>query len=235
MGITYETPEQKQVLLDTIKNDMAKKHNIETVENNPLLDELAKTELSRRETQASYTRGQQALKEVEAQKGFLYEKLQSDLDLSIRQNEELETLKFEDPDKWLATLDTLKTKAKSDFDATISEGLSHVSSEASKNFALSTREEILKNFSEANPEVNLLDQSVRDQIPPVLLTQLESGVISSGDFLEKAKNFVIGNVNTAKKLDKDLKDNFKDLKGKQKLDSDDIKKDIFATYDTMTF
>lgn len=235
MGTTYETPEEKQAIMADIKTTLAEKHGIEDIDNNTLLDELVKTEFSRRETQASFTKGQQKLKEVEAEKDFLFNKLQSDLDLSVAQDEELQKLKYEDPDQWMETLQKLKSQKKSEFDTTITEGLSHASSEASKNFALSRREEILKEFSEANPDINLTDSVVRDQLPPVLVNQLANGELAFGDFLEKAKKFIVAPKTTAAKVKEDIKDPVGKMNGVNKLPKDKVQKSIRDDYANMTF
>lgn len=234
MGITYETPEEKNALISGIRQDLAKKHGIEDTEDNVLLDELAKTEFSRRETQASFTKGQQTLKTVEAEKSFLYEKLEKSLDLSVAQDEKLQELKHEDPDKYIETVGKLKKQKKEEFDATITEGLSHAGSEASKNFALSRREEIYKEFSEANPEVNITDQVVRDQLPPVLLVQLANNEISFEDFLETAKRYVVvepkkgGNNNDKKDLD----DKVGRMPGSSKASKEAVNQSFMENYST---
>ena len=185
MGITYETPEEKNAIINNIKAELATKHNIENTDGNPLLDELVKTEFGRREIQASYTKFRQEIKGLEAEKTFLMEQAQKGLNFTAVQNEELNKLKFEDPDKWRKTVSTLEFQVESEFNKTITDGLGQARTEASKMYELSRREEILKDFSEVNLDFNLTDQRVIDQLPPVLVNQLANNEITFEDFLTK--------------------------------------------------
>lgn len=200
MGITYETPEEKNEIIVGIKKDLAAKHGIEDTESNPLLDELAKTEFGRRETQASFTKSRQEVKGLEAEKNFLMEQAQKGLNLTAIQDEELQKLKFEDPDKWRDTVSKLESQHKAEFDRTITDGLGHARTEASKSYELSRREEILKDFSEANPGFNLSDERVREQLPPALVNQLANSEITFEDFLTKAQKFDVANKVASKQV-----------------------------------
>jgi len=229
MGITYETPEQKQELIQGIKKQIAEKHGIKDTENNALLDELAKTEFGRRETQASFTERSQRLKEVEAEKTFLHEQLQKGLNLSLAQNEELEELKMNDPDTWRRKVDELEKSKKSEFDNIISEGLSQVRSEASKNHVQSTREEILKNFSETNSDINLLDGQVLDQLPPRMINQLVDGEISEEDFRKRAQSLLVGGA-TFKQPPEGSKDKLGNTRGSQRPGKEAVKQSVAESY-----
>jgi len=233
MGITYETPEEKQALINGIKKDLAVKHNIENTDGNTLLDELAKTEFTRRETQASYTKGRQTLKELEAEKQFLMSEVQKGLNLSTVQNEELNKLKFEDPDKWRDTVHKLEVQAKEDFDKTITNGLGQAKSEASKNYELSRREEILKDFSEANPGFNLTDEKVLAQLPPVLVNQLANNEITFEDFLTKAQKFEVATKVTSTKVPNSGSDTLDKTSGGQEPSNTDVKKSVAEDYESI--
>ena len=233
MGITYETPEQKAEIINNIKAKLAEKHSITDVENNPLLDELAKTEFGRRETQASYTKSRQEIKSLEAEKTFLMEQAQKSLNLSAIQNDELNRLKFEDPEAWRQTIAKLENQAKSEFDQTISDGLGHARTEASRAYELSRREEILKEFSEANPGFNLTDEKVREQLPPVLVNQLANGEITFEDFLTKAQKFNVATKTTATSVPNGGSKVLDNIQGKQEPDKKDVRKSVAEDYENL--
>ena len=233
MGITYETPEQKKEIINNIKQDIAKKHNIENVEGNTLLDELAKTEFGRRETQASYTKSRQELKSLEAEKNFLMAQAQKSLNLSTVQNEELNILKFEDPDKWRDTVSKLENQAKEDFDRTITEGLGQARTEASKSYELSRREEKLKEFMEANPGFNLTDEKVLAQLPPALVNQLANSEITFEDFLTKAQKFDVAIKTTSAKVPDGGSDALDNVSGAQNPPKTELKKSVAEDYNNL--
>lgn len=233
MGTTFETPEQKKELILNIKKDYATKHGIENIENNPILDELATTEFNRRETQASYTRTRQELTATTAEKDFLFVETQKGLNLSAIQNEELDKLKFSDPDKWKTTVTTLESQAKNDFDKTITDGLGHARSEASKNYELGRREEILKDFSLANPDFNLTDEVVREQLPPVLVNQLANGELAFGDFLTKAQTFIKAPKKTSTETPGSGSKVIDNLQGKGEPDKGAVNKEIANQYENL--
>lgn len=234
MGITFETPEEKKEIISNIKKEYAEKHGIADVENNPILDELAKTEFNRRETQASYTKARQDLTATQAEKDFLLVETQKGLNLSAIQNEELEKLKFNDPDRWKDTVTKLESQAKSDFDKTITDGLGHARSEASKNYELSRREEILKDFSLANPDFNLTDEVVREQLPPRLVNQLANGELAFGDFLTKAQIFITSPKKTDTKTPDSGSKTLDNLQGKGEPDRNAVNKEIADQYENLT-
>lgn len=233
MGITYETPEEKIAIIENIKKDIASKHSITDVDNNPLLDEMAKIEFGRRETQASFTKSRQELKALEAEKTFLMEQVQKGLNLSNVQNEELNRLKFEDPDKWKETVTKLEAQARDEFDRTITDGLGHARTEASKSYELARREEILREFSEANPGFNLTDEKVRDQLPPVLVNQLANGEITFEDFLSKAQKFDVATKKTNKDVPNGGSDKLDKVSGGQSPKNTDVRKSVAEDYENM--
>jgi len=235
MGITYETPEQKQEIITNLTKEYAKKFNIpeDKINDNPILGELAKTEFGRRETQASYTKSRQELKATEAEKNFLMEQAQKSLNLSAVQNEELEKMKFEDPDKWRDTVSKLENQAKEDFDKTITEGLGQARTEASKSYELSRREEKLKEFMEANPEFNLNDEKVLAQLPPVLVNQLANSEITFEDFLTKAQKFDVATKTTSTKVPDGGSAALDNVTGAQTPPKTELKKSVAEDYNNL--
>jgi hypothetical protein len=183
---------------EAIKADLQKKYEGKNEDlTELLLDEAANAELRRRDHQAAFVQSRQEVSKLSAQNEFLFNKAQEGLDLSSIQNEELDKMKLEDPDKWMDTVTKLKTQKKADFDATIQQGLSDAEAKANQNFANETRQQTLERFIEANPDFNILDEKIASQIPPMYVNQLADGTLPYGEFLEKAKQFVTGVKTTA--------------------------------------
>jgi len=147
-----------------------------------LLKEVATAEKRRRDTQSSYTKTRQENLRLAKEREYLMNQVNP----SVKASEELDTLKFEDPDKWRSEVNRLEQEAQ----ANIQENLQTVGTEAQKNFELEERQRILRSFSEANPDLDITSPEVQDQIPPKYLKQLETGEVTFEAFLNNVKKFV---------------------------------------------
>lgn len=148
----------------------------------------AKLEKQRRDTQSSFTRVSQEKKRLEAENAKLVENWQKDAikNLSAAERADLEELKIQDPEAWRERLNQIDSEAAAKFD----ERRQSISQEAHQLTELELREQQLEEFNRANPEFQITDDVIDNDIPPRLTKQLEKGEITFTEFLEKAKNFV---------------------------------------------
>lgn len=145
-------------------------------------------EIRRRDTQSSYEKAQRKLKTLEAKSLKLEERLLTNvsLDLSDEQREELEELKATDQEAWRNKLNEYeaeaKTKAKGEVDEL--ETLTEAEQEIER------REQLLENWLKDNPELDLNDEVIENDLPPRIFKGLEEGKYDFEEFLAKAKEFL---------------------------------------------
>lgn len=147
-----------------------------------LLKEAATAEKRRRDTQSSYTKTRQENLRLTSEKNYLAKQINT----TLPKSEALDTLKYENPDKWREEVNRLEREAQ----AGIQEKMQTLGTEAQKNFELEERQRILRSFSEANPDLDITLPEVQDQIPPKYLKQLETGEVTFEAFLNNVKKFV---------------------------------------------
>lgn len=140
-------------------------------------------EQRRRDTQAAYTKNQQRLKAIEAEKKLLEEKVGS---LSVKETEELEALKAYDPDAWYEKRKELELQSKQK----LQQELSDVSIEASREAELERRAQLLEEFNASHPGFELTDQRIQLDVPGRFTAQLEKGEISFEQFLDSVHNYL---------------------------------------------
>ena len=148
----------------------------------------AKLEKRRRDTQTTYTKSQQRLRELEAENSKLASSWEQDLvsSLSLREQTRLEELKATDPEAWRDELNSLEQKAKDTFTTKRQE----VAKEAKQQTELERRQELLDEYNAANPDAQLTDDVIDNDIPPRLVRQLEKGEVTFEQFLEKAGKYI---------------------------------------------
>lgn len=158
------------------------------VEANEAVLYAAKLEKQRRDTQSSFTKVSQQNKRLEAENAKLTESWQQDYlkTLSVADQAEMEELKVQDPEEWRNKMNQLEQAEAAKF----SERRQAISHEASQLTELELREQQLEEFNKANPDFQITDDVIDNDIPPRLTKQLEQGKLSFGEFLEKAKKYV---------------------------------------------
>jgi len=142
-----------------------------------------------RDTQSSYTKAQQELKALQAEQAALKEQLKKyetpTASLTPEQQQELDALKFTDPDAWYSKMRELEAKANS----TIEEKLNEVTKQARQATAEELRLEALKEFNKS-VEQPLDPQELELNTPPAWQQKVISGEWTMQEFLEKAYNFI---------------------------------------------
>ena len=153
-------------------------------------NKLIEAEKRRRGTVAGFTKSQQQLKTLEAQSSFLKDKIVSTINLTKEQEEELEELKYSDPDAWRTKLDSLEKASRAKFDSDVKAELERIKNLSVEEFERERCADLLKKFVEANPELDITKDEIADQIPPLYMKRLTSGQISFEEFLEITKKYL---------------------------------------------
>lgn len=148
----------------------------------------AKAEKRYRDTQSSYTKGQQALKAKEEETKLLRETIEKSTQTVIPadQQAKMDELKHQDPDAWRKHMNQFEADSKKQ----VTENLNEISEKANKSSELIAREHTLTEFIEANPGFQLTDEMIENDIPPRITKKLAEGTISFGDFLGECKDFL---------------------------------------------
>lgn len=144
----------------------------------------AMSEKRRRDTHGSYTKSRQELAKATAERDALKNKLASNisLNLTIEQTDDLNKLKFDDPDAWRAKLAVHENEAHK----ILVKDLDEVTTQAALTSELANREQVLSDFNKANPGFSLVD----DDVPPRISKKLESGDITFADFLSEVQTYI---------------------------------------------
>lgn len=148
----------------------------------------AKTERRRRDQEGAYTKQMEEVAALKAMNEQLTAKVKTKPSASIsdEQAQELDNLKFEDPDAWRAKLNEYETQASKQ----LQEELVKMEQESSKQAEIERRKIVLAQFNAQNPQLNLTDEVIIDNVPPRIIKQLETGEIAFDDFLAKAKTYI---------------------------------------------
>ena len=152
----------------------------------PEVKYAAGLEKRRRDTQAEFSKGQHKLGIVEAENKKLTEGWAKDISLSTEQVAELEALKSTDPDAWKAKVDEYEGAAQTKF----TETREAIATEAKTETEAESRDRLIKEFDEANPDIDLSDDVIQNDLPPRYLKKLESGELTFAEFLDQAKEYL---------------------------------------------
>lgn len=140
----------------------------------PLFKALVLETKNSRTHQASFTKSRQEIADLKAKADLLKAKVVSNsAQLSKEKVEELEDLKFTDPDAWFAKKLEYETEAKARFNGQLEEQLVEASSKAISELTLVERTEMLKQF-QAQTGIVLTDDVMANDIPPRLQSKLNS-------------------------------------------------------------
>ena len=145
--------------------------------------EFDKAEKRRRDTQAAFTKSQQALKAREAELQVLKTTGPA---ITPEVAKELEDLKFKDPDAWKSRLD----KIQDEHNATIAARTKELTDQVVNQSELERRASVLAEFNTANPGLVITDEVIQYDIPPRITKKLAEGKVSFEDFLVEVKEYL---------------------------------------------
>ena len=159
-------------------------------------------EIRRRDTQASYSRTQAELKQLKAENDRIAAAWGDDVasNLTAEQREELDELKATDPEAWRTKINQYEADNKTAF----AERRSKISEEARNETELERRTRLLEEHNTANPDFQLTDEVIQNDLPPRIVNDLSSGKITFDEFLEKAGTY-LGKPKVIKSGDEPLK------------------------------
>lgn len=204
----------------------------------PNVKYAASIEKRRRDTQADHTRQSQKIKALEAEKSTLLSKVTGsvELELTKEQAEELEDLKFSDPEAWRKKVNSYESSARTKRTAEIDEELKQVSSSTLDQNELERRKTVLADFIEAKDDgFKLDDDIIANDIPPRILKKLNDGKITFEDFLQECYDYT----KTGKVIKQTEKvpseGNLSKVSGGNSPDKNAVKEDIIKSYEKETF
>lgn len=165
------------------ENGEIKWENLGNKAKDPVVQAAIIAEKRRRDTQAAYTKANQKALQLEKQVEILSSQVKPKVEdfLTAEQKEELEALKYEQPDVWYAKMKQLEEE----LDKKLKEKLSVDSKEV-------TLQAVLDSYNLTNPDKPLDKATLELEVPPRLFKELEEGKIDYEAFIEKASKFIYG-------------------------------------------
>jgi len=163
----------------------------EDVELSPELKFAATAEKRRRDTQMSYTKNQQALKALEAEKAKLLEQLSNSNKPSFtaEEQEELDSLMYEDPQAWRQKVNQLESQKLAESRAKIEELTGEARKAAEQQYELERRSQVLQEFNDST-ETPITDEIIANEVPPRITKRLENNEISFEEFLNEVHTYI---------------------------------------------
>lgn len=186
----------------------------------------ADAERRRRDTQSAYSKKAQENKSLEAEneklKSLLAEK--TTVSLSNEEKEELDELKYSDPEAWRRKMNDLEAKAGEDLQNTLGE----ISTEAGKSAELVQRQQLLDAYNEAHPGAELTDEVIKNDIPPRITNKLANGEITFKQFLDEVTVYRSGFKVGQEEVDNPT--NLGEVGGGSEAQDDAVNGDIIQSY-----
>lgn len=171
------------------------------------------------------------LAELKAELSVLKTTAQPSMSISKEMQEELEDLKYSDPEAWRKKLNQLESEARNEFDSKVAEARNATSMQ----LELSKRASILNEYKAKHPDIAFTDELLNLDIPGRIVKKLENGQVTYEEFLNEVVNFVkapkvIGSTNAT--LDQP---NLSKVGGDDTPTKDGTNKNLAKTYESMEF
>ena len=144
-----------------------------------------------RDTQSAFTKISQEKKALEAEKSVLLQKALQNvtIELTEEQKEELEDLKFSDPEAWRKKMNVYEQDALRKHKAKLDEDVKVGSASSLETEELERRKAVLSDFLTAHPGFDINDDVIANDIPPRITKKLANGEISFEDFLQECYDY----------------------------------------------
>ncbi len=194
-----ETPKAAQtaqdIINDTIKTlDMDEKGKIIYPDDiDPMLKAAIGATKSFRDTQSSFTKGQQDLKGAQAEAEALREQIastESPLNgLSPEEQTQLAELKYTNPDEWYKRLQHLEAQKA----GRVEEKFKEVREQATNKTAQEQRIDALKSFNETTTGDKLTQVMLESEVPPRWIKEVGEGKLDFNEFLLRSQQLIFGN------------------------------------------
>jgi len=147
----------------------------------------ANVERRRRDTESALGKTRSQLKAQETIATKLTQKVvgSSKLALTSDQKEELDDLKYSDPEAWHKKLVELETSAST----TLNEEISTWNTEASQQAEIEARQSTLNEFNLTH-STQITDEVIINDVPPRITKKLESGKITFSQYLDEVHTYI---------------------------------------------
>jgi hypothetical protein len=239
-----EDTKSEVTFADRVKETLAKtpvddKGNLVFSDDEEISEELkyaVTAEKRVRDNQANYTKSNQRIKALEAEKSALRNQAIGNVELNLtdEQAAELEDLKFEDPEAWRKKINVLENEAKAKRSQELDEEIKKVSESTLDETEKESRGQQLAEFLEANPGFELDDDIIANDIPPRITNKLEKGDISFTEFLQQCHDYLkTGKVVKQEDLPNTV--NLSKVGGSSRPDGNAVKEDIVTSYKKETY
>ena len=148
----------------------------------------ANAEKRRRDTQASYVKEQQRADKLESENVKLADTWAAEVaqSLTSQQRAELEELKNTDAEAWREKLN----KYESDNNASTKEKQKKIKEQAHEETELQRRTRVLDEYNKANPDKQLTDELIDNDLPPRITKKLADGKITFDEFITEAATYL---------------------------------------------
>lgn len=133
-----------------------------------------------KDTQAAYTQSRQEIAKLKAE---LAVKDEPKMQLTAEQQDELEDLKYNNPEEWRKRVNDLEKQADAQFNTKLKE-------ELQKLTELEQRQLTLEAFQLSHPDFHLDDEVIAYDVPKRITKRLETGEINFETFLEEAYQYL---------------------------------------------
>ena len=190
MSIPPDTFEAK---VDTIVSQMTTddKGNLQLPDGVEASEEVlysAKLVKRQRDTQSAFTKSQQRLKALEAENDKLATSWEQDAisNLSHAEQARLTEMKVQDPDMWRLEIAKIEESKRGEF----KEKRSAISAEASQATELERRAAVVGKYNEENPDAQITQDAIDNDVPPRLTKQLAEGSLSFDEYLAKVATYL---------------------------------------------
>lgn len=189
---TEQTAEQEATPLELLETASEEAYQIlksgeELPEDtDPAIVLLAKQKKMTRDTQSAYTKTNQKLISEKARSSKLMQHaMEVKPVLTVAQQEELDELKYSDPDAYIEKKTAYDTVARQAKETTINQELQA----QTKEEILEHRKAILKQFKDTTG-IDITEDVMLNDVPPRITQELEEGKISFEEYLAKAGRFL---------------------------------------------
>lgn len=144
-----------------------------------------------RDTQAAYTKDRQRIKALEAEKTVLKKTAVGNvkIELTAEQAEELDELKFSDPEAWRRKMNKYEQEALSKHENELEEEVKQVSASSLEEEEKARRKDVLTEFLSENKSDTFNAEYIANDIPPRITRKLENGEITFEDFLTECLEY----------------------------------------------
>lgn len=148
----------------------------------------AKLAKRHRDTQSQFTKVTQTNKALQAENESLARSWEQDATTNLSPGEQakLEEMKVQDPDRWRAEITKLEEAKRAAFQ----EKRKGITQEVSAQTELEQRAELLANHNAANPDQQITDEVIDNDIPPRIVKKLEQGEVSFEEFLNECTTYL---------------------------------------------